>query len=164
MKPEKRDQGFLPGGPELPLGPSGMGTATQIKDQIPPPYREEPWAWMHICRQHIEQKDCSYLNPPAGKAVRTLEEKHLGLNALTGAKTGSSQVVQKIPTSLVIFWELWSVCGLIFPLLFSVSCLVVSDSLQLHRLYPTKLLCPWDSPGKNNGVGCHFLLQGLFPM
>ena len=25
------------------------------------------------------------------------------------------------------------------------------------------LLCPWDSPGKNTGVGCHFLLQGLFP-
>ena len=26
-----------------------------------------------------------------------------------------------------------------------------------------KLLCPWDSPGKNSGVGCHFLLQGIFP-
>jgi len=27
---------------------------------------------------------------------------------------------------------------------------------------PTRLLCPWDSPGKNTGVGCHFLLQGIF--
>ena len=27
---------------------------------------------------------------------------------------------------------------------------------------PTGLLCPWDSPGKNTGVGCHFLLQGIF--
>ena len=27
----------------------------------------------------------------------------------------------------------------------------------------TRLLCPWDSPGKNTGVGCHFLLQGIFP-
>ena len=26
-----------------------------------------------------------------------------------------------------------------------------------------RLLCPWDSPGKNIGVGCHFLLQGIFP-
>ena len=34
--------------------------------------------------------------------------------------------------------------------------------LQPHRLYPTRLLCPWDSPGKNTGVGCHFLLQGIF--
>ena len=25
-----------------------------------------------------------------------------------------------------------------------------------------RLLCPWDSPGKNTGVGCHFLLQGIF--
>jgi len=28
---------------------------------------------------------------------------------------------------------------------------------------PVRLLCPWDSPGKNTGVGCHALLQGLFP-
>ena len=28
-----------------------------------------------------------------------------------------------------------------------------------HRQPPTRLLCPWDSPGKNTGVGCHFLLQ-----
>jgi len=27
---------------------------------------------------------------------------------------------------------------------------------------PPRLLCPWDSPGKNTGVGCHSLLQGLF--
>ena len=32
-----------------------------------------------------------------------------------------------------------------------------------HRLQPARLLCPWDSPGTNTGVGCHFLLQGIFP-
>ena len=37
------------------------------------------------------------------------------------------------------------------------------DSLRPCGLYPTRLLCPWDSPGKNSGVGCHFLLQGNFP-
>ena len=36
---------------------------------------------------------------------------------------------------------------------------VVSDSVWPHGLQPTRLLCPWDSPGKNTGVGCHFLLQ-----
>ena len=36
---------------------------------------------------------------------------------------------------------------------------VVSDSVRPHRQQPTRLLCPWDSPGKNTGVGCHFLLQ-----
>ena len=36
---------------------------------------------------------------------------------------------------------------------------VVSDSVQPHRRQPTRLPHPWDSPGKNTGVGCHFLLQ-----
>ena len=35
--------------------------------------------------------------------------------------------------------------------------------LRPHGLYPARLLCPWDFPGKNTGVGCHFLLQGIFP-
>ena len=36
---------------------------------------------------------------------------------------------------------------------------VVSDSVRPHRQQPTRHLHPWDSPGKNTGVGCHFLLQ-----
>jgi len=36
---------------------------------------------------------------------------------------------------------------------------VVSDSVRPHRQQPTRLPRPWDSPGKNTGVGCHFLLQ-----
>ena len=40
---------------------------------------------------------------------------------------------------------------------------VLSDSLWPHGLQPTRLLCPWGSPDKNTGVGCHFLLQGIFP-
>ena len=35
----------------------------------------------------------------------------------------------------------------------------MSDSVQPHRWQPTRLPHPWDSPGKNTGVGCHFLLQ-----
>ena len=31
--------------------------------------------------------------------------------------------------------------------------------VQSHRQQPTRLPCPWDSPGKDTGVGCHFLLQ-----
>ena len=38
---------------------------------------------------------------------------------------------------------------------------VVSDSVRPHRQRPTRLPRPWDSPGKNAGVGCHFLLQGM---
>ena len=43
------------------------------------------------------------------------------------------------------------------------SCSVVSDSLQPYGLQSPRLLCPWDSPGNDTGVGCHFLLQGIFP-
>ena len=35
----------------------------------------------------------------------------------------------------------------------------MSDSVQPHRRQPIRLPRPWDSPGKNTGVGCHFLLQ-----
>ena len=43
-----------------------------------------------------------------------------------------------------------------------LSCFIVSNSLLPHGLQPTRLLCAWDSPGKNTEVGCHALLQGIF--
>ena len=54
-------------------------------------------------------------------------------------------------------WEAHKVC--------CCSCYiasVVSDSLQPYGLWPTRLICPWDSPGKNIGVGCRVLFQGIF--
>ena len=39
---------------------------------------------------------------------------------------------------------------------------VLPNSLRPHGLQPSRLLCPWDFPGKNAGVCCHFLLQGIF--
>ena len=38
----------------------------------------------------------------------------------------------------------------------------MSDSLRPHALQPARLLCPWASPGKNTGVGCHSLARGIF--
>ena len=37
----------------------------------------------------------------------------------------------------------------------------MSNSVRPHGLQPTRLPRPWDSPGKNTGVGCHFLLQSM---
>ena len=37
------------------------------------------------------------------------------------------------------------------------------NSLRPHGLYSTRLLCPWNFPSKNAELGCHFLLQGIFP-
>ena len=60
-------------------------------------------------------------------------------------------------------------CGLMlfhrqaFPLVVVVmQSLSRGGLLRPHGLQPARLLCPWDSPGKNTGVGCHFLLQGIF--
>ena len=40
---------------------------------------------------------------------------------------------------------------------------VMSDSVQPHELSASRLLCPWYFPGKSTGVGCHCLLQEIFP-
>ena len=43
-----------------------------------------------------------------------------------------------------------------------ISCSVVSDSFRHYKLWPSRLLYPQDFPGKNTGVGYHFLLKGIF--
>ena len=47
-------------------------------------------------------------------------------------------------------------------ILFVIHACLVAQSCPPHGLWPIGLLCPWSSPGKNTGVGCHFLLQGIF--
>ena len=44
-----------------------------------------------------------------------------------------------------------------------VSCSIMFNSLRPHGLQPARLLYPWNSPGKNTGVGCHSFLQRIFP-
>ena len=62
-------------------------------------------------------------------------------------------------------WEHGSILGWGTKILHAACCCcckvasVVSDSVRPHRRQPTRLPRPWDSPGKNTGVGCHFLLQ-----
>ena len=58
-----------------------------------------------------------------------------------------------IPTTYCVF----CICECLYATL-----LVVSDSLWSYGLSSARLLCPRDSPGKNTGVGCHVLLQGIF--
>ena len=40
---------------------------------------------------------------------------------------------------------------------------VISDSIQSHRLQPTRLVCPLGSPCKDTGLNCHYLFQGFLP-
>ena len=54
-------------------------------------------------------------------------------------------------------------CVCVCVCVYVLSPSVVSISLQPYKLQPARLLCPWNFPGKNTGVGCHFLLEGNFP-
>ena len=78
------------------------------------------------------------------------EEWQPNLVFLLGKSHGQGSLVDYSP------WGCKSVRQLSKLLLLSP---VMSDSVWPHRRQPTRLLCPWDSPGKNTGVGCHFLLQ-----
>ena len=51
-----------------------------------------------------------------------------------------------------------SLCPAVMLCLVAQSCLTLCDPLD-----PTRLLCPWDSPGRNTGLGCQVFLQGIFP-
>ena len=66
------------------------------------------------------------------------------------------------------FWftYCWSLAGRILSIYLLACCCcccevasVVSNSVRPHRWQPARLPHPWDSPGKNTGVGCHFLLH-----
>ena len=52
-------------------------------------------------------------------------------------------------------------CVCVYACTHLLSCSVVSDSFPSHGLQSGRLLCPWEFPGKNTGVDCHFLLQGI---
>ena len=81
-----------------------------------------------------------------------------------GRKTGDPDTLIMIPVLLCAMGEEGSHSG---KLKISSDCDVgvcaqSCLTLQPHELEPARLLCPWDFPGKNTGVGSHFLLQGIF--
>jgi len=61
-------------------------------------------------------------------------------------------------STVIIYSQVFSMCSPNETAAAAIAS-VVSDSVQPHRRQPTRLPRPWDSPGKNTGVGCHFLLQ-----
>ena len=62
-----------------------------------------------------------------------------------------------VPQVERLSWDLNS--GVMIPAAAAAKSPQLCPTLRPHRGQPTRLLCPWDSPGKNTGVGCHFLLQ-----
>ena len=71
-----------------------------------------------------------------------------------------SVLLNQVPSTLFCITQMLSPSSEIFS---SCCCCwitsVMSNSVRPHRWQPTRLPHPWDAPGKNTGVGCHFLLQ-----
>ena len=79
-------------------------------------------------------------------------------NVLTCKYAHKHKVRHSKGATICLIWE-----AHVNPLIYvCVSCSVMSDSLPPHGLWPAKLLCPWNSPGKNTEVDCHPILQGIF--
>ena len=87
-----------------------------------------------------------------------LFDQYLEISLRSSRKTGTDMGLEVWPT------ESGSVTSEIIlpkPSLVSAAAKLLQScpTLRPHRRQPTRLPCPWDSPGKNTGVGCHFLLQ-----
>ena len=90
---------------------------------------------------------------------------HLGLESKAWRCQGRVQVDNALAPRLrsksgISFYNcaLWLFCMCQSVYVCSVA-LVMSNSVRPQGRQPTRLVCPWDSPGKNTGVGCHFFLQ-----
>ena len=62
----------------------------------------------------------------------------------------------------LLFIQYQKICYLLTLYCVVLSRSFVSDSLRPHRLYTTRLLCPWNFSSKNTGAVCNFFLQGIF--
>ena len=93
--------------------------------------------------------------------------RHLPLGAFPGVLTLRTDVwlvsTLRALTLLNSYKHLFLFASLTWLILY-YACVysVISDSSQPHGLEPSRLLCPWNFPGKNTGVDCHLLFQGIF--
>ena len=123
--------------------------------------------------QRSKGKSFSFLLKLQKTQLKTIQMYYLSVLEVRESKTGLTGLKSKYPHSWVPFslggggtavmlWRRMFPC-LFKRLLYAGSFTsVLSDFLRLYGLYPTKLLCPWESPDKNTGVGCRALLQGIF--
>ena len=105
--------------------------------------------WTMLCRE---------------KEPASVEPKGIRLTLLRHLRTGSkadwgTQDMFEIPLTVLLMGRVFFFFFACFRLEPYAKSLQLCPTLRLHRRQPTRLPCPWDSPSKNTGVGCHFLLQ-----
>ena len=122
---------------------------------------EAPILWLPDVKSWLVRKD-----PEAGKDWRQEAKGMFRLVRCLHGITDSTHMSLSKLREMVKDREAWraAVHGVAksdWTTVLTHVCSVVSDSFWPHRLYSTRLLCPWDFPGKSTGVGCHFSLQAL---
>ena len=106
------------------------------------PWDEPPSTWIWKLKVPMSRR------PRSLQEVKILVLQHLCIESVTWQFDNESSRLDNI-------WKRFIAC---------VSGLtIMPDSLHPSRLYPDRVLCPWDSPGKNTGACCHFLLQENIP-
>ena len=103
---------------------------------------------------HFPHESSDEIMAPCGDSLPGF----LGLNPKP-TTADFSACLQDHLNQLACIRSFWCVCVCVCVCVHSV----MSDSLQPYVLKPSRLLCPWNSPDKNTGVGCHVLLQRIFP-
>ena len=115
---------------------------------------------LQSCPTLCNPVDCSL---PGSFVHRILRARILEYVAMPSSQ-GSSWPRARTRVSCIGRWVLyhqWHLGSPFNQLHAVLSRSVVSNSLWCHGLWPARLLCPWDSPGKNIEVGFHALLQGI---
>ena len=94
--------------------------------------------------------------------AQTLKEENSPVLSSISSNCGSEVQMHKLTR---VTGPSFNPCQPQYPSIYMCVCQIASvtfDSLRPYGPQPTRLLCPWDSPSKNTGVGCYALLQGIF--
>ena len=111
-------------------------------------FPQRKWQGWYIACPLVSSWDCIYMLPSRRSfRVSTAEREAAGL----WLKERSSSESEALLWDRCSYTHCCCCCSWVTS--------VVSDSVQSHRRQPIRLRRPWDSPGKNTGVGCHFLFQ-----
>ena len=103
------------------------------------------------CLTLCDPMNCS----PAGFSVHRILQARILESIAIPFSRGTSQSRDRTLVSCIA-GRFFTVCATAAA---AAKSLQSCPTLRSHRWQSTRLLCPWDSPGKNTGVGCHFLLQ-----
>ena len=103
-------------------------------------------------------------------SIREAHENNLDLmEYLRGCQTYKRLTAKRRGVLSIVVKNTNELCRKLCPLVVQfrvtcvLSCFSCVNSFQPRGLQPTRLLCPWGSSGKNTGVGCRALIQGIFP-